>query len=99
MSIIAGVDIGNSTTEVCLGRVEGKQVTFLGSASHITTGTKGTVDNVPGILSALEEACAGASMKVDQIDMVRLNESAPVIGHRYGDYHRNNHYRFFYDWS
>ena len=80
MSIIAGVDIGNSTTEVCLGRVEGKQVTFLSSASHITTGTKGTVENVPGILSALEEACAGASMKVDQIDMVRLNESAPVIG-------------------
>lgn len=80
MSIIAGVDIGNSTTEVCLGRVEGGKVSFLSGASHMTTGTKGTVDNVPGILSALEEACGSANIKVDQIDMVRLNESAPVIG-------------------
>ncbi len=39
MTYIAGVDIGNSTTEVCIGEVGGAQVHFLSSASCKTTGT------------------------------------------------------------
>lgn len=80
MSLIAGVDIGNSTTEVCLGRGENGKITFLSSSSHMTTGTKGTVDNVPGILTALDEAAAAAGVHSADITMIRLNEAAPVIG-------------------
>ncbi len=39
MTYIAGVDIGNSTTEVCIGEV-GSTGHFLSSASCKTTGTK-----------------------------------------------------------
>ena len=54
MKFIAGVDIGNSTTEVCVGeREEGGRLNFLASASISTTGTKGTVANVHGIKAAL----------------------------------------------
>ncbi len=80
MSIVAGVDIGNSTTEVCIGRIENGSVTFLGSATHMTTGTKGTVENIPGILSALEEATGKIGLKTSDLEYIRLNESAPVIG-------------------
>ena len=48
MRLIAGVDIGNSTTEVCVGELkENGRVSFLTGASCPTTGTKGTVVNVP----------------------------------------------------
>ena len=56
MTYIAGVDIGNSTTEVCIGEVGGAQVHFLSSASCKTTGTKGTIANVHGIRAALERS-------------------------------------------
>ena len=57
MKILAAVDIGNSTTEVCLAEEnESGRIRFLSSASVFTTGLKGTVDNVTGIISALEKA-------------------------------------------
>ena len=80
MSLIAGVDIGNSTTEVALADQTGKNIAFLSSSSHATTGTKGTVDNVPGIRAALEEALRKAGRSLEELDMIRLNEAAPVIG-------------------
>ena len=53
MKLIAGVDIGNSTTEVCIGSVgEDGSFHFLSGASRMTTGTKGTLPNVHGIKSA-----------------------------------------------
>ena len=56
MKLIAGVDIGNSTTEVCVGSVgEDGSFRFLASASRVTTGTKGTLPNVHGIRAALED--------------------------------------------
>lgn len=80
MSLVAGVDIGNSTTEVCIGRIRGGDIQFLSSATHATTGIKGTVDNIPGIVSALEEAMGKISLSTSDLEYIRLNESAPVIG-------------------
>lgn len=81
MKLVAGVDIGNSTTEVCIGGME-ENVTFqfLSSASRMTTGTKGTVPNVMGVKAALLEAMEKAALPLSALDEIRLNEAAPVIG-------------------
>lgn len=81
MTIVAGVDIGNSTTEVCLARcTRGQQMQFLASGITKTTGIKGTTANVPGIMLALEEALRAAGLKTAELDEIRLNEATPVIG-------------------
>ena len=81
MKLIAGVDIGNSTTEVCIGGTEENGTfRFLSSASRMTTGTKGTLPNVLGIKAALEEAMDKIHMPFSALSLVRLNEAAPVIG-------------------
>lgn len=81
MKLIAGVDIGNSTTEVCIGSVgEDGRFHFLSGASRMTTGTKGTLPNVHGIKAALEEAMDRIHQPMSALDLVRLNEAAPVIG-------------------
>lgn len=81
MKLIAGVDIGNSTTEVCVGSVGGDgSFRFLASASRVTTGTKGTLPNVHGIRAALEDAMYSIHQPLSALDLVRLNEAAPVIG-------------------
>lgn len=81
MSCIAGVDIGNSTTEVCVGEVTGNgNLTFLTSASCPTTGTKGTIENVYSVKNALKLAMSRIGRETSDIDLVRLNEAAPVIG-------------------
>ncbi len=79
--ILAGVDIGNSTTEVCIGECVGREpVRFLSSASVMTTGTKGTPANIHGIKAALTRAMASLGRDVSEISLIRLNEAAPVIG-------------------
>lgn len=81
MSYIAGVDIGNSTTEVCVGEVTGNgNLAFLTSASCPTTGTKGTIENVYSVKNALKLAMSRIGRETSDIDLVRLNEAAPVIG-------------------
>ena len=81
MKLIAGVDIGNSTTEVCIGGLdENGRLHFLSSASRMTTGTKGTLPNVHGIKAAIAEAMEQIHQPVQALDEVRLNEAAPVIG-------------------
>ena len=79
--IIAGVDIGNSTTEVCVGEIASDgRLSFLASASCSTTGTKGTLPNVHGIKAALKKAMSRINKETDAISLIRLNEAAPVIG-------------------
>ena len=81
MSYIAGVDIGNSTTEVCIGEVSADgNIHFLSSASCPTTGTKGTVANTHAIKSALTKAMSRIGREISDISLIRLNEAAPVIG-------------------
>lgn len=81
MKLIAGVDIGNSTTEVCIGSIgEDGKLKFLTSASGITTGTKGTIENVPGIKVVLETAMEKLNKTAQDLSLIRINEAAPVIG-------------------
>lgn len=81
MKLIAGVDIGNSTTEVCIGAVgDDGAFRFLSGASRMTTGTKGTLPNVLGVKAALLEAMDKIRQPISALDLVRLNEAAPVIG-------------------
>lgn len=81
MSYIAGIDIGNSTTEVCVGEAAADgSIHFLTSASCPTTGTKGTVSNTHGVKAALKQAMSKIGREVEDISLIRLNEAAPVIG-------------------
>lgn len=81
MSYIAGVDIGNSTTEVCIGEVTSNgNLSFLTSASCPTTGTKGTIENVYSVKNALKMAMSRIGRETSDLDLVRINEAAPVIG-------------------
>lgn len=80
MPIVAGVDIGNSTTEVCLARFDGKGKQFLAGSIVRTTGIKGTTANVPGIIKALEEALKKSGLVMNDLAQIRLNEATPVIG-------------------
>ena len=81
MKLVAGVDIGNSTTEVCVGELgSDRRLSFLTGASCPTTGTKGTVVNIHGIKSALKTAMAKVGREVSEISLIRINEAAPVIG-------------------
>lgn len=81
MAIVAGVDIGNSTTEVCLAAIDSTKVTqFLASSIVKTTGIKGTLANVPGIIIALEEALRKSKMQLTELSEIRINEATPVIG-------------------
>lgn len=81
MKYIAGVDIGNSTTEVCVGQIDDKgMLKFLSSGSVETTGTKGTPSNVKGIKRALTDALGKISREIDDLSVIRINEAAPVIG-------------------
>ena len=81
MTIVAGVDIGNSTTEVCLAGIDAANVTtFLASSIVKTTGIKGTTANVPGIVIALEAALKKSGLKMADLTEIRLNEATPVIG-------------------
>src|SRR5215211_6400289 len=78
--IVAGVDIGNQTTEVALARVEsGLTPVFLAEALVTTTGIKGTPATLNGVRAALERAAESAGIAVADIGLVRINEAAPVV--------------------
>lgn len=81
MKLIAGVDIGNSTTEVCIGQIDDSRgLEFVSSTSCPTTGTKGTVANTHAIKSALKAAMSKIGKEISDLSLIRLNEAAPVIG-------------------
>ncbi|TDT50360.1 diol dehydratase reactivase subunit alpha [Fonticella tunisiensis] len=79
MKLIAGVDIGNSTTEVAIADIE-KELNFLSSSIVRTTGIKGTVENVVGVYNALKEACSNIKVDISQLHAICINEATPVIG-------------------
>lgn len=80
MRLVAGVDIGNSTTEVCVAFEENGKIKFLSSGIANTTGIKGTVQNVSGVITALEVALKKINIKISDLHEIRINEAAPVIG-------------------
>ena len=82
VKLVAGIDIGNATTEVALAEVSPapEQVRFLSSAIVPTTGIKGTSANIRGLFQALTDALRKAGRRIEDLDSIRINEAAPVIG-------------------
>lgn len=80
MKIVAGIDIGNATTETALARIHNGNGVFLSSGIVSTTGIKGTTQNINGIFHSLNNALESAGLSLDDLSEVRLNEAAPVIG-------------------
>jgi diol dehydratase reactivase alpha subunit len=80
--IVAGIDVGNSTTEVALAEMGSplSQPRFLGTSRVPTTGIKGTLGNIPGIVFALNQAVESAGLALADLDLALLNEATPVIG-------------------
>ncbi|EAF8306210.1 diol dehydratase reactivase subunit alpha [Listeria monocytogenes] len=81
MKYIAGIDIGNSTTEVALATANSsKEAAFVASAITDTTGIKGTKQNLHGIFKALRLALEKVNATTENLAEIRINEATPVIG-------------------
>ena len=81
MALIAGIDIGNATTEVALAELSaGAAPVFVASSIVPTTGIKGTAQNTQGVFQALTVALDAAGRAISDLDLIRINEAAPVIG-------------------
>jgi len=81
MATIAGVDIGNNSTEVAIARTDGKgDIQVLSSALVRTVGIKGTLQNILGVRDVLGRAIKSLGISLQSLDMVLLNEATPVIG-------------------
>ncbi|MGV8907127.1 MAG: diol dehydratase reactivase subunit alpha [Acetobacterium sp.] len=79
--IIAGIDIGNATTETAVARFTNQEnPEFLSSGIYATSGMKGTRQNIHGIFASLKLALEKAHLTVEDVDLIRINEAAPVIG-------------------
>jgi diol dehydratase reactivase alpha subunit len=79
VSLVIGVDIGNSTTEACLAEVAEGSVERLASSLTPTTGVKGTPANTAGAVTAVRRALDAAGRPSDALATVLLNEATPVI--------------------
>lgn len=80
MKLVAGVDIGNATTEVALAKIQDNKIQFLSSGIVPTTGIKGTINNVHGVFQSLKDSLDEAGFVMEDLDTIRVNEAAPVIG-------------------
>jgi diol dehydratase reactivase alpha subunit len=81
MAYVAGVDVGNNTTEVAVAEVlPGGDIRFLSSSLVRTVGIKGTLRNVSGIIDAIDRALERPEISRREIALVLLNEATPVIG-------------------
>ncbi len=81
MKLIAGVDIGNSTTETAIASVdESGYIRFLSEHSCATTGIKSEPDNIHGIVECLTQATAKLGKDISDLALIRLSEASPVIG-------------------
>lgn len=78
--MIAGVDIGNDSTETTLACIKNDHVSFRASGIVSTTGTKGTNENISGIIQSLNVALNKIKLNLDDLDLILINEAAPVIG-------------------
>ncbi|WKY47046.1 diol dehydratase reactivase subunit alpha [Eubacteriaceae bacterium ES3] len=78
--ILAGIDIGNASTETALARYVDGKMDFLSSGIVDTTGMKGTRQNIHGVFASLKQALEKVDLTVENVDLIRINEAAPVIG-------------------
>lgn len=77
--LLAGIDIGNSTTEAVIMDHGGGKPVYVSSAMTPTTGVKGTARNVEGCENALRDALAAAGLSLRDLRGIRINQAAPVI--------------------
>ncbi len=78
--LVAGVDVGNATTEAAIACLEaGAEPRFIGTSLCPTTGLKGTIQNLGGIETALGRAAEQVGIAVGALDVVLLNDAAPVV--------------------
>jgi len=81
MPYIAGVDIGNNTTEVAIAELRpGIDVQFVSCSIVRTVGIKGTLRNILGVIDALDRALEPLQIPRKDLRTVFLNEATPVIG-------------------
>ena len=81
MEYMAGVDIGNASTETAVGVIrDNGSVDIIASGIVNTTGIKGTRQNVHGVFASLKQALDNAGLAVEQLGYISINEAAPVIG-------------------
>ncbi|HDL53368.1 MAG TPA: diol dehydratase reactivase subunit alpha [Proteobacteria bacterium] len=81
MTFIAGVDVGNNSTEVAIARVDtAGKADILSSALVRTVGIKGTVRNALGVIDSLDKGLALAGLGRNDLSLILLNEATPVIG-------------------
>jgi diol dehydratase reactivase alpha subunit len=81
MEWVAGVDVGNNSTEIALARLTGDgAVEIVSSAMVRTVGIKGTSRNAVGVIEGLDLALGRAGMTRRDLNLVLLNEATPVIG-------------------
>lgn len=81
MITIAGVDVGNNSTEVAIAQLcEDSGVRVVSSALVRTVGIKGTIRNAPGVIDAIDLALHPLGLKRSDLDRILLNEASPVIG-------------------
>lgn len=81
MFVVAGVDIGNASTETAIGRVTDKgELVFLASGIVETTGLKGTRQNIHGVFASIRQALGKAGLDMQNLNHISVNEAAPVIG-------------------
>jgi len=80
MKYIAGIDIGNATTEVAICKAENAEISGFITGIAKTTGVKGTRQNIRGVMNALRDAASKANISTSDICLVQINEATPVIG-------------------
>lgn len=80
LSLVVGVDIGNSTTEACAALLaDDGAVEVVGTGLAPTTGTKGTPPNVTGARRAIRRALEASGRRPEDVERVLVNEATPVI--------------------
>ena len=77
--LIAGVDIGNNSTEVAVARI-GSGIEFFSSSLVRTIGLKGTLQNAICVIDAVDKAMKSAGLHRSDLDLILLNKATPVIG-------------------
>lgn len=81
MAYIAGIDVGNNTTEVAVAQLgPGGEINVVSSSIVRTVGMKGTLSNARGVIEALDRALAPLGIPRKDLSMILLNEATPVIG-------------------
>lgn len=80
MSYVIGIDIGNSTTEGVLAKIDKGKIEYLSSIITKTTGVKGTLRNKYGIFDAIDNLLRTTKLDYSDISKICINEATPVIG-------------------